>query len=102
MSCTSYGTMSQTSSCPVTWTVVPSSRRQASRTVAKASGRSSSRPAASSFLYCRSSSWNALLEPVPLDRVGAAVLGLPHLVELGLERAGPLGQPLAEARRSGP
>src|SRR2546425_6860711 len=42
MSCTSYGTMSHFSACPVTTTSVPSSRREASRTVANASGRMSS------------------------------------------------------------
>ncbi len=37
------------------------------------------------------------LELIPLDRIGAAVLGLPNLFQLGLERAGPLGQPLPKA-----
>ena len=66
----------------MTCTVVPSSRRQASRTVANASGSRSSRPAASSFLYWRLQLVEAALQPVALYRVGATVLGLAHLLEL--------------------
>ena len=39
----------------------------------------------------------AALELVPFDRIGAAMLGFSHLVELSLERAGALVQPLAKA-----
>ena len=90
--------MSQVSSCPVTCTVVPSSRRHASRTVANASGSRSSRPAASSFLYCGLQLVEAALEPVPLGRIGAAVLGRADLLQLGLERAGALRETRPERR----
>ena len=43
----------------------------------------------------------ATLQLVALDRVGAAVLGGPDLLQLGFDRAGPLGQPLAELRGLG-
>ena len=55
--------MSQASSCPVTCTVVPSSRRHASRTVANASGSRSSSAAASSFFHWVSSSWKRRSSP---------------------------------------
>ena len=42
------------------------------------------------------------LPAVPLNRIGAAVLGFPDLLELRLERAGALGQPLPKSRRSAP
>ena len=41
------------------------------------------------------------LELIPLDRIGAAVLGLPNLLQLGLERAGALSQTLAKPGRLG-
>ena len=41
----------------------------------------------------------AALEAVPLVRILAVVLGLPHFLEFGLRGAEPLGQARAEARR---
>ena len=102
MSCTSYGTMSQTSSWPVTWTGgahqpaagLPHGGERLGQELVQAGGQL--------LLVAGLQLVEPLLQLVPLDRVGAAVLGLPDLLQLGLERAGALGQPRAEARRSGP
>ena len=42
------------------------------------------------------------LQPIPLDRIGAAMLGLAHLLQLGLEGAGALREPLPETQRFAP
>ena len=89
--------MSQTSSCPVTWTGgaqqpaagLPYRGECLRQQLVETGGQL--------LLVLPLQLVEAALEPVPLDRIGAAVLGFPHLLELGLERAGALGQPLAEA-----
>ena len=81
----------------MTETVVPTSRRQASRTVANASGKQVVQPGLQLALELGFQLVKPLLQPVALDRVGARVLGGPHLLELLLDRAGTLREALAEA-----
>ena len=89
--------MSQISSCPVTWTGVPEQPAAGLPHCGERLRQQLVQTGGQLLLVPPLQLVEAALQPVPLDRIGAAVLGFSHLVQFGLERAGALGQPLAKA-----
>ena len=105
MSWTSYGTMFHSRSRPVTLTMVPRSRRAASRIVANASGRISSRvsaivaPQLALDAAGAVGSAQLVVQLLALGGVGRDALLLLELRDARLERGGALAEQCAELLR---